>query len=698
MRPIIRNVDQVGGGNLMENYSLEDIKELWNDWEIQSLILVSFGLQVFLFLAADVRRHCVSLIPSRLLWLAYMTADSVAVFALGHLAVGASAPRHQLLLFWAPFVLLHLGGQDTITAFAIQDNELWRRHLLVLVNQAAVASYVVSRSSWPDRRLLAATVLMFLCGLFKYGERTWCLFSARPEGIRKHSLDSLETYAAMAGEDRTIVSREAKTPEEELEKRIKKMLDAHGRRPPALEAETTLVSDALANDLNTIAGADALPDLLQGLRSNPHRIGAYHYVAALLSNCYDSLYTKGGLRGFWIEGLRECLAYNGTQDKIFFLLFLSALLFPSLSMSATLVLFVHTDKHQLYSRVDVVVSYVLLVGAIVLEVASLAVSILSHSESGADKCIHHLPGRRKQWSKALAQYNLMEVCNIEAHARTSSVPMWIRKLWVKLLGDKTVTHIKITEDLMMLVLDKLLEFGSHKKDWSFASSRGQSALAEIFSTATATAMHESIHDVDFPTSVLTWHIATDICYLLDDQAEDDDDSDPVNKGKARKLSNYIMYLIFECRVMLTTNSKLVHKATMEDMEKALGDKVLPSNEAIKMVHDEANKGQHHPANNSASSGGHQPVTQLQLLKNNIEALRSRVPCACAVADELAAIPGGRRARWGLISAVWLEMLYYIAPRCGGDFHADHLRTGGEFVTHVLVLMHQLGPFLPPPGA
>jgi len=39
--------------------SLEDIKELWNDWEIQSLILVSFGLQVFLFLAADVRRHCV---------------------------------------------------------------------------------------------------------------------------------------------------------------------------------------------------------------------------------------------------------------------------------------------------------------------------------------------------------------------------------------------------------------------------------------------------------------------------------------------------------------------------------------------------------------------------------------------------------------------------------------------------------------
>ena len=57
----------------------------------------------------------------------------------------------------------------------MQDNELWQRHLLVLVTQTTVAGYVVSRSSWLDRRLLAATALMFLCGLFKYGERTWWL-------------------------------------------------------------------------------------------------------------------------------------------------------------------------------------------------------------------------------------------------------------------------------------------------------------------------------------------------------------------------------------------------------------------------------------------------------------------------------------------------------------------------------------------
>ncbi|OEL31367.1 hypothetical protein BAE44_0007613 [Dichanthelium oligosanthes] len=648
-----------------------------------------------------------------------MTADAVAVFALGHLAVAASAPGHQLLLFWAPFVLLHLGGQDTITAFSMQDNELWRRHLLVLVTQAAVATYVVSRSSWPDRRLLAATVLMFLCGLFKYSERTWCLFSARPEGLRKHSFDSLRTYMMMAGEGRTILtSFKAENADEELRQRIDKILKASGRpRPPALAADTTLVSDALANDLNSIAGADVLPELLRGLKSNQDRFGAYHHVAALLSSCYDNLYTKGGLRGYWIEELKRSLKFiHIRQAKLGFLLSILVLLFPFLSMSATLVLFVFSDKYQLYSRVDVIVSYILLIGAIVLEVASLVMSILSHSGSSAAICVHLPGGRKQQWSQVLGQYNMTEAYNIEAHARTSSVPKWIHKLSSKLLGDKRVTHIGISENLKELVLDKLLEFGSHKEDWFFASSRGQLALKkrEVISSA---AMHMSIHRVDFPTSVLTWHIATDMCYFrLDNQA----DSDPTNKEMARNLSNYIMYLIFECRVMLTSNSKLVHKTTMEGMEKALGNKVLPSNEAIKMVYDhintieveeaedeaplpqnswsapvhEANQG-HQQANSASSSD--QPVIQLQLLRNNIEALRSLVlPYACAVADELADIPGGRP--WDLISAVWLEMLYYIAPRCGGDFHSEHLSTGGEFATHVMVLMHQLGPFLPPPGA
>jgi len=148
------------------------------------MILLSLSLQVFLFLFAGMRRRNSNWVLRTVLWLAYLSADSVAVFVLGHLAVRAREPGHELMSFWAPFVLVHLGGQETITAFSKQDNELWRRHLLNLVIQAGVAGYVVAKASWPDARLRAAMVIMFACGCLKYAERTLCLYLASPEKLR----------------------------------------------------------------------------------------------------------------------------------------------------------------------------------------------------------------------------------------------------------------------------------------------------------------------------------------------------------------------------------------------------------------------------------------------------------------------------------------------------------------------------------
>ena len=81
-------------------------------------------------------------------------------------------------------MLVHLGGQDTISAFAKQDNELWRRHLLNLAIQAATAGYVVAKTSWPDRRLRAAVALIFVSGFIKYAERTFVLARANPATLK----------------------------------------------------------------------------------------------------------------------------------------------------------------------------------------------------------------------------------------------------------------------------------------------------------------------------------------------------------------------------------------------------------------------------------------------------------------------------------------------------------------------------------
>jgi amino acid transporter len=77
------------------------------------------------------------------IWSAFMLADAMAIYVLGHISVTSTSPEQELTAFWAPFLLLHLGGQDNITAYAIEDNKLWLRHLQTFTMQVAAAAYVL---------------------------------------------------------------------------------------------------------------------------------------------------------------------------------------------------------------------------------------------------------------------------------------------------------------------------------------------------------------------------------------------------------------------------------------------------------------------------------------------------------------------------------------------------------------------------
>ncbi|KAF0888132.1 hypothetical protein E2562_010835 [Oryza meyeriana var. granulata] len=91
---------------------------------------------------------------------------------------------HQLTFFWAPFLLIHLGGQDTVTAFSIEDNELWLRHLLNLLAHVWLALYVFWKSTPPGDRLVVPAIFVFVAGVIKYGERTWALKSGSENALR----------------------------------------------------------------------------------------------------------------------------------------------------------------------------------------------------------------------------------------------------------------------------------------------------------------------------------------------------------------------------------------------------------------------------------------------------------------------------------------------------------------------------------
>ncbi|XBI86798.1 hypothetical protein VPH35_094687 [Triticum aestivum] len=150
------------GGNHLATKSMV---QLFNEWEIQLLVLVSFTIQFFLFFAGSLRRRIRNSAMRSLMWLAYLGADVVAAYVLG-LISRQEVSTHHLAFFWAPFLLIHLGGQDTITAFAIEDNTLWRRHLLNLVVQASLTLYIFWKSfdGGPNMQLLAPSILLFITG------------------------------------------------------------------------------------------------------------------------------------------------------------------------------------------------------------------------------------------------------------------------------------------------------------------------------------------------------------------------------------------------------------------------------------------------------------------------------------------------------------------------------------------------------
>lgn len=172
----------------------EEINKAWERWNIRGMLILSLSLQTILIFFAPTRKRASSKSLTILIWTCYLLADWSANFASGLISKNQwtdpkpnqSEPRQdpKLMALWSPFLLLHLGGPDTITAFSLEDNALWTRHLLGLIFQAFVCVFVVFLSLpnplWPS------ILLLFTAGIVKYLERTIAL-SVASSGKFRHS-------------------------------------------------------------------------------------------------------------------------------------------------------------------------------------------------------------------------------------------------------------------------------------------------------------------------------------------------------------------------------------------------------------------------------------------------------------------------------------------------------------------------------
>ncbi|KAK2652759.1 hypothetical protein Ddye_012615 [Dipteronia dyeriana] len=181
---------------VVELYS-PSLRILWKEWDARVTVVLNLTIQILLSILGNRRKSSRKLAIRVFIWLGYISADSVATFALGILSSNVTDMYDQrnnnavdtnteLAAFWAPFLLLHLGGPDSITAYALEDNELWLRQGIGLIVQTGMALYVFLMG-WTGSRLSVLSLVMFLPGLVKYGERVWILRSASNK-IRRTSM------------------------------------------------------------------------------------------------------------------------------------------------------------------------------------------------------------------------------------------------------------------------------------------------------------------------------------------------------------------------------------------------------------------------------------------------------------------------------------------------------------------------------
>ncbi|XP_010481574.1 PREDICTED: uncharacterized protein LOC104760361 [Camelina sativa] len=336
------------------------IKDVWDEWNIRGIVILSLTIQTILIILAPLRKRTSNRFLALTLWLSYLLADWSANFVIGLIAKNQGKDLEpddppqdkKLLALWAPFLLLHLGGPDTITAYSLEDNALWHRHFLGLALQAVSGAYVVIQSL--PNSLWVIILLLFISGTFKYLERTIALYLASSDKFRGSMLDVPDTD-----------SNETRLPRKEDDLMPTENYTQYGRqkRPLRLENPGNLThleilqfafwffnnfKSLVVNNIFSSEQRDESREFFKNLKDEE----ALRILEVELGFIYEGLYTKVSVLHTWIGALTRTIALGSL-------------------LSAFGIFHYRTKKRHEFHGADIVITYTLFLVGIALDLVSL---------------------------------------------------------------------------------------------------------------------------------------------------------------------------------------------------------------------------------------------------------------------------------------------------------------------------------------
>lgn len=651
----------------------ETTQKIWEAWNVRGYIIASLLVQTLLILLAPLRKRRWGTWGKSLdilLWSAYLFADWVAIGTLGFILSnqmqnsGSSSNNndHHIEVLWAPFLLLHLGGPDTITSFALEDNELWVRHLLGLPLQVGSTIYVFI-ASLPNNNLWLPTFLVLVAGIIKYAERNRAFYMASSDHLG-------ETWVSSEWGDEIPIPPQFQRVDNDLGNKIG---EPHFRKSILWSAVHHFgsIKRILVGPLLSLNQHSDIRETFRQLEKPDHVLKIMEIELSLL---YEVLHTK-----FPVIDCGKGYAFRA----ISLLCIIGALLSFS---------FLKGQYGEL-GVFDVVFTFGLLIGAVSLDVISVLLIFLSDwffiahwmwrqwPHQGMEPIFIEWP----RWSKKVSQIDfikyhmrdspslLKSIANVlhlgswlEAIRgfRCLSCESFTSKVWEFIFYEVRETNeylISKMKDMSKTVLEP-------KEVWRYSCKlvlKNFNKSAEQITTITK--------HLSYSKCIVTWHIATELCFQEEANSRPTDKENTEHRAHSKLLSDYMFYLALMQPAMMaavSTNWKAVFEDTLKQTEDfAPRASVSNKQDAIKKIlrHDQ-------------SSDGIEPDEDV---KNSVLCVASKL------AKQLKG-SGNEPVPWKAITKVWVQLMCFAAINCKPTIHAQQPSKGGELLTFVWLYMNHMG--------
>ncbi|CAL5382429.1 unnamed protein product [Camellia sinensis] len=283
-----------------------------------------------------------------------------------------------------------------------------------------------------------------------------------------------------------------------------------------------------------------------------------------------------------------------------------------------------------YWKMDLPITIVLIVGAIFLEIAGVIMQF------GSDwaivwACKHYSRNKNKpkRFNKLVEAMRGRESMWKKSCLPFSSVESSLKESIINQLREKpkNISEVDNLQASTMKIVEETLE--KHK----YLDSKW-------------------IIELQFEESIIIWHVATDICY----HSVANGSTTVTEEMEATKiLSYYMMYLLFICPGLPLSTHYTKFMQAYTKVKEFYDKKEFHDKEFYKLLREDE------------YDSSNQTVSNIQKLAHGLM---------------------DNEDRWKIMSSVWVEMLCCAAKSCPVKNHIQELRRGGQFLTHVwLLLMH-----------